>query len=204
MSMQLGLELLGAGGVADAEANMAGVFEPNQHGVSVERIEAGPNAYAEIVIAHRFGQWFFGVTVKTADEYASFLPQAKHTAYPYRHEAVDEAVSRIVLAVYRRIGPVGGEHDTESAKAARRLLKMMHARFDAWGPSVEELEKIQEARMREDGTWTWDQSDDCDDECKPDGCADCKRIHAYLDKKAGQTEKGCVMNSEYIQPVSWQ
>lgn len=156
MTMQLGLDLLNEHGEPDAEANEAGVLEPGQPGVSTERIEVDRNTFAVITIAHHRGRWYFGLQVSTATQYTGFCPNVRHASFQYRFQAVDEAASRLCSDLCFRLYQNGEEMKGDVPAAAKRLLKKVHERFDAWGPSVEELDAIHEARMREDGTWTWD------------------------------------------------
>lgn len=158
MAMQLGLDLLNEHGEPDAEANEAGVLEPGQPCVSTERIEVDRNTFAVITIAHHRRRWHFGLQVSTATQYAGFCPNVRHASFQYRFQAVDEAASRLCSDLCFRLYENGEEMKGDVPAAAKRLLKKVHERFDGYTPSVEELLEIQDARMREDGTWWGDES----------------------------------------------
>lgn len=157
MTMQLGLQLSDK---PSAQPNAAGVFEPGQPGVWVERVgvKGDRMVYAEVIVAHCDDRYYYGYGVMVKDSGRFGPAKLTGACYSTCYGARDAAIDLIEGWFHspELCQTVNGERGkTEKNKAAHALRDLFRKEIVCWPPDqdfVDMTDEISTDRMREDGT----------------------------------------------------
>ena len=156
MSIQFSLQLSDK---PDAQPNDCGVLCPGQPGVWYERVGLKNNrqVYAEIIVAHREGLYYFGYGLLVIDSGRFGMPSLRGKAFTTCYGARDAAINLIEECFHSRdlCQTVNGERGTTvKHKAAFALKELFHKEIVGWHSDqdfVDMTDRISTDRMREDG-----------------------------------------------------
>jgi hypothetical protein len=113
--------------------------------------------YAEIIVAHREGFYYFGYGLLVIDQGRFGMPSLRGKAFATCYGARDAAINLIEECFHSRdlCQTVNGERGTTAKhKAAHALLDLFRKEIVCWPPDqdfVRMTDEISTDRMREDG-----------------------------------------------------